>query len=427
MNRTTAAAAACMLVLTACGGSSEGVTAGPEAHPPGQAPMEAVHLRTFQPAALAVGQGTFDDNIGRTGAEGLSRPMHAVVAPGGTFYVSDSENHRVLIFAQLPTANGASAIGVLGQPDLVTGAPPAGTARDNFRAPRSLSVAAGKLAVTDGLRHRVLVYNTLPTASGALPDVVVGQADFSASVRGCAADRLNFPESSFLTPDGKLLVADTGNNRVLIWNQSPTTHGQAPDRVLGQGRLDTCAANDDDQDGTAAGSPTARTMWQPAGVWSDGHRLVVLDSLNNRVLIWNQFPTSNFQAADLVLGQGSFTMNRRNDDDQDGTYDGAPTARTLSGPYLGVASDGTRLAISDGTNRVLAWNAWPTRNFQPADVVLGQTSFSGVTENDDDQDGTRDPQPTARTLYLPYGLSFHNGRLLVADSANNRVLAFDPR
>lgn len=425
------AAAACLVLLGACGGGGgNGATAEGVPVPAGQpgVPPPVGSLTDFGPAALVIGQPDFaSDGVAATDARSLQAPAHAVAAPDGTVYVADANNNRVLIYARLPSTNGAAADGVLGQPDFFASAAPGGPARNNLSSPGGVSVGAGKLAVVDVAFHRVLVHNALPAASGALPDVVVGQDDFGGSEFDCAVNRLNFPQSAVITPDGKLVVADSSNHRVLIWNQVPAVHGQAPDRVLGQGRLDTCAANDDDQDGATDAAPSARTLRNPSGVWSDGTRLVVVDSTNSRVLVWNQFPASDFEPADLVLGQSSFVASEGSDDDQDGLSDPHPSARTLSLPFIGVASDGARLAVSDGTNRVMVWNAWPTRNFQPADLVLGQGSFMGSRENDDDQDGFRDPFPTARTLSIPFGLAFHGSRLLVTDSANHRVLVFEAR
>ena len=50
-------------------------------------------------------------------------------------------------------------------------------------------------------------------------------------------------------------------------------------------------------------------MKGPSGLYSDGTRLFVADKLNNRVLIWNAWPTANGQAADVVLGQAAMTSN----------------------------------------------------------------------------------------------------------------------
>ena len=44
-------------------------------------------------------------------------------------------------------------------------------------------------------------------------------------------------------------------------------------------------------------------------VYSDGTHLFVADYDNNRVLIWNNIPTSNGQAANMVLGQPNMTSS----------------------------------------------------------------------------------------------------------------------
>ena len=108
--------------------------------------------------------------------------------------------------------------------------------------------------------------------------------------------------------------------------------------------FDHCQEYDTNNDGVRDG-PTAQTLNSPAGIWSDGTGLVVLDTSNNRALIWNEFPTSNFTAADIVLGQNDFTRNTRNDDNQDGVQDATPTARTLNLPSYGVYSNWTQLYI----------------------------------------------------------------------------------
>lgn len=56
--------------------------------------------------------------------------------------------------------------------------------------------------------------------------------------------------------------------------------------------------------------------------------------------------------------------------------------------------------------------------------MLGQDSFTDNAANDDDQDGTQDTNPTARTFNSPTGVYFFDGRLLVADNNNNRYLLF---
>jgi hypothetical protein len=279
----------------------------------------------------------------------------------------------------------------------------------------------GKLLVTDYENSRILIWNSAPTTSNQPADVVVGQPGFGISGSSCTQTGLNYPWS-ISTGGGKLIVADPSNNRVMIWNTIPTTNGAPADLVLGQSDFTHNVYNDDNQDGSP-GNPTARTLFGPIDVWSDGTKLVVADYSNNRVLIWNTFPHANFIPADVVLGQSDFTHNAANDDNQDGSYDG-PTARTLYDPFS-IDSNGTQLFVADYyNNRVLIWNTFPTANFTPADVVLGQSDFTHNAANDDNQDGSYDG-PTARTLYNPIDVYVFETKLFVTDYSNARFLIFE--
>ncbi len=111
----------------------------------------------------------------------------------------------------------------------------------------------------------------------------------------------------------------------MIWNKIPTTNGANADVVVGQ------------PDFTSNSAATTQTgMGEPEGLWSDGTKLVVADFDNNRVLIWNSFPTSNGAPADVVVGQPDFTSADTPD---------TPDAQSLRQPG-GVASDGTRLFVA---------------------------------------------------------------------------------
>ena len=98
--------------------------------------------------------------------------------------------------------------------------------------------------------------------------------------------------------DGRILaVADTENNRVLLWKSIPTTNGQPADLVLGQPDFNTVEPI----------VATASSFRGPQGVWIQNGKLFVADTQNNRIMIWNSIPTTNNQPADLELGQSNFT------------------------------------------------------------------------------------------------------------------------
>jgi hypothetical protein len=400
-----------MLFIFGCSSSSS--------TPPPPA-VQLLNLSDFQDASVVIGQADFTAaNInqgGSVGANTIQYPFGNPLVNNGILYLPDSENNRVLGFNTIPTSNDAEADFVLGQLNLTSNSP--GTAANEMDYPTTVKTYNGKLFVTDFHNSRVLIWNTVPTTSGTNADVVVGQTGFGLKVATVSQSGLNEPYSIEVA-GGKLIVTDSGNNRILIWNTIPTTNGANADVVLGQDDFTHNARNDDNQDGTPDSTPSARTLYKPAGVWSDGTRLVVVDYNNNRVLIWNTFPTANFQPADVVLGQSDFTHNAANDGSS------KPTAQTLYWPF-GLDSNGVQLVVTDSlNNRVLIWNTFPTTNYQAADLILGQGDATHMTYNDDNQDGTPDSTPSVRTLYEPSGVYIYGTKLFVGDYSNHRYLIFE--
>jgi len=222
-------------------------------------------------------------------------------------WISDQVNNRILGFDHPILESGVSANLVLGQSAFVTKSPQGPAI--GFNQPAQVQAYGGKLYVLDSYRHRLLEYSGLPTALGEAPSrVVVGQTYNISSEPPeeptvCGSDKLYEP-TAFLIVEGKLLIVDSVSHRILIWNQIPTLPETPADIALGQAGVDACF--DDGSGGNTP--PTAQnTLNLPIDLASDGQRLVVADSGNHRVLIWNEFPTENQQNADFVLGQPIFT------------------------------------------------------------------------------------------------------------------------
>lgn len=417
MDRTWTAAAIVAVVLAAgCGGGGSG--GAPDMQGPGGPDVPSDPIESAS-ASSVIGQADFTSRFinrgrARAAADSLSNPFGPVaVLPGERFAIPDWGNNRVLIFeARLET--GVEASVALGQPDLES----SGIAVDRGTHPGAefVAVGGGRMAVVNLDAHRVNVYNATPADANSLPDVVVGQDQFDTSDYGCDQRSFNLPNSAAWLPDGRLVVVDGANHRVLVYDNDWRASGKSAVLVLGQRNLDHCASNDHNGDGVSESRPDASTMNSPGGLWTDGEHLVVVDGGNHRVLIWNTFPTTHAQPADLVLGQP----------DAETATVGPPSRRSLKEPYMGVDFDGAKLAISDtGNHRVLIWNGFPATNHQPADEVIGQATFETGASNDSDGDGIEGPGPTGRTFSQPAGLKFHQGRLFVTDSLNHRVLVFD--
>lgn len=151
----------------------------------------------------------------------------------------------------------------------------------------------------------------------------------------------------------------------------------------------------------------------PRGVFMVRGQLWVADTAQNRVFCWRDLPTTEFAEPDLVLGQVQSAATGRN-------AQGKVNASTLFYPS-GLWSDGQRLIVADAWNhRVLIWHDLPTRDGQPADVVLGQPDFSHNAPN---VAGIGHP-PTARSLHWCYGVYSDGEQLWVADTGNRRVLYY---
>ncbi len=243
-------------------------------------------------ASVVIGQPDFGQTDPGLSETSLNRPV-GIGSDGQRLAVADWGNSRVLIYNQIPTANGAAADVVLGQSDFQSAT--ASTDAAGMRAPNGVFLDGQQLFVADTLNHRVLIYDSVPTSNGASADVVLGQADFnSAEDQPASSTSLRDPTAVF--SDGvRLIVTDLGHNRVLIYNKIPTTNNAPPDVVVGQPDFTT---------GTAGTGPAALNF--PRYASTDGTRLFIADTGNNRVLVFNQIPTANGTPADLVLGQKDF-------------------------------------------------------------------------------------------------------------------------
>jgi sugar lactone lactonase YvrE len=285
------------------------------------------------------------------------------------------------------------------------------TAANQLDQPYGLAVDAhtGRLFVADTNNNRVLSWpNAAARANGQAADLVIGQPNFishTANTNGISGNSLNFPTGVALDAQGRLYVADGGNNRVLEYT-APLTNGMAANGVFGQGGSFTT---------TAYLSVTAASLRGPFGVALDAQgQLYVTDNGNSRVLEYDTPLTST--TANRVFGQsGSFTTNTANE--------GGLGPASLKEP-TGVALDAQgHLCVADWqNNRVLEYTAPLTST--TADHVFGQPNFTSNNYNI-----TGIVTPTAASLYFPLGVALDvqggQGNLYVADSFNIRVLEYD--
>jgi hypothetical protein len=197
--------------------------------------------------------------------------------------------------------------------------------------------------------------------------------------------------------------------------------GQAARMVIGQ-------VNFTQQD---IGTPTQYVLGACSGLAYANNMLFVVDSnhiqatpVQNRVLIYHNLSTlvpsptaeipqgtrcpvcvgnQHIGSASVVVGQTDFSGNL--------------PAQTQTGLYnpSAVATDGKIMVVADtDSNRVLIWKSIPTSNGVPADIVLGQDTFTtGVAGISN------------KALRGPQGVWIQGTKLFVADTQNSRVMVWN--
>lgn len=252
-------------------------------------------------ADLVIGQPDFihaDPNLGGgfTGvdvatAQSILFPGR-VISRNGHIWVADAGNSRILHYTN-PTTNLPSADLVLGQfGDLncrVKNNDGTCTEKfgdvasaDNLFNPIGMALAPnGSLFVADWNNYRVLRFDD-PLNTDTTADAVYGQPDLDSNTpnNGGLNSGLNLPIDLVIDGAGNLIVADSGNNRVLVFFDA--ANDAAPDLVFGQlGSFSTADPNH----GLGIFATDADGLFGPTGVAIDfACNLYVADTNNSRVL-----------------------------------------------------------------------------------------------------------------------------------------------
>lgn len=380
---------------------------------------EALGLRKDLPASLVLGQKNMAVTIlsaGKAGSGTLNKAT-AMSSDGTRLFLADSMNHRILCWNKLPTAPGQPPDFVLGQTSFSVSKLNSGQAvhAKGLKNPNGVFTDGKSLYVADTHNHRVLVYNSIPSSGVARPDLVLGQTSFVGykENQGGAptGSTLRYPWGIY--KEGKrLYIADSGNNRVLVFTEPVTQNGQVANLVLGQSDFSGHRAD-------RGGSAGAETLDYPTDVLRKGRYVFVADSQNNRVLGFDIiFLTKDYakieRTARLVLGQADFTHTEPNQGLP--KYNGA-RANTFNNPNF-LASDRDYLYVCDShNNRISVFNTQTLLSRSPAAFVYGQEN---LIHNDINRKGAPGPS----SLFWPTGLCTGENKLFVSDKGNNRVLSY---
>lgn len=369
-------------------------------------------------------------------------------------YVADTSNNRVLAWKNVATfTTGAFADLVIGQRDqFSTLAQGPGTQfSTGLNAPFAVAVDShGNLYVADGGNNRVVRYPqpfAQPPGSLLPVDLIIGQKGPSSGSSpnegngSASAKTINLSGGQgtaglAFDAQGNLFLSDGGNNRVLrfpVGQLAPNTIEPTADLVLGQ--FDFVSSGQVQGTQTTPAQRQKSGLGLPSGIAFDqSGRLYVCD-VYNRVLQYTP-PFSIGAAASRILGalpiftstsplQSLSQLYQLYGGTLLGAYTFSSGNLNLTQAPEGVFTIGnTPFVVDTGNHRIVRFaspDQWPSEvtSFSPvATAVIGQTDATQSQVNG----GLK--QPTSSTLASPLAALFDGTDLLVADSGNNRVLAF---
>ena len=273
-------------------------------------------------------------------------------------------------------------------------------------SPRGVFLGDQHLVVADSGNHRVMIWHGLPERDEQAADVVLGQPDGESEGHGAAG---RGPEKGMHLPtgvlihDNRLVVADAWHHRILVWNSVPETSDVAPDVIIGQPGPGAVEVN-------RGGDCSASSFYWPFGIAMVGTAFWVADTGNRRVLGWRNGIPDPDQPADVALGQPDAASHGEN-------RGGPAGPASFRWPHDIAGRDDLLLVADAGDHRVLGWSPQPAGDTD-ADLVLGQPDFTSAEE------WPYGPH-TGEKFRFPYAVCLDGDTLAVADTANNRVLIWD--
>ncbi len=324
-------------------------------------------------------------------------------------FISDTGQNRVFIWNSIPNEEYAEPDIILGQADFGdTGRNAGGLVNaQSLQYPSGIWSDGERLIVADAWNHRVLVWLTFPTKNGQAADVVIGQEDFTQNqpnIKGIGsnpnAQSLNWPYGVF--SDGRhLWICDTGNRRILFYENIPQKNFQAADKVIGKPSF-----FERDYENFEAIWPYS------VRIHADG-KMSVADTQFYRNLIWNHWSDAFEKPADKIIGQPDFDANGMNQ------FSLFPKQDAMSWTYDSFFYKNGIFVADTGNSRLLWFENIPESNASPADNVLGHYDFSTGSENQQTKLGTE------TQLYWPFSICIFQNRLALADTGNHRVILYE--
>lgn len=282
-----------------------------------------------------------------------------------------------------------------------------------FNHPTGIASDGTRFLVCDRFNNRVLIWNTLPTQWNSLPDIVLGQSTFTGNDPGAGKNNLNWPGNVSVANSGIVVVADTENDRILIWKQFPTVNAQPADISISLPAITPQSGN--------------RYEW-PWGVWTNGIKIAAVTTHGNSILFWNTIPLTDNQKPDYVVLLPQF---------------GTPRNISTDGSTYFFVGDHNAKVNGDAPGTFF-WNSYPTQANQPYDFYRtewikgvqlpdGKLVAGGLSKfyiwNVRPQNATTEPNLTFQLSAYKNGdgpdIVYAGGKLFINNYNGNNILVYN--
>ncbi len=385
-------------------------------------------IETGSEAIAVIGAPDFESRANGVGPNRFQSAGVMMDSANQRLFVTDGGNNRILVFDVHPDRleNDPDAFAVIGQPDFDSREP--GIGADSLSRPGSVALdrANHRLFVSDGGNNRIVVFDVHPDRFESSPDAVavLGQADFDSRAPRASDTQIGPGSLSYDGATGRLMLTDSGNNRILVYDVAPDsmTNFPEPIGIIGQPDYDTVTEDRLTFSPELARSKTFGPRITGGSISADNQLLYVSEGYwaGNRVGIFDISgegdSLSGGRMVDVVGhidddGGPSFTARAANDRIDDRSH--YPRAVALD------PVDHRLFTIDQYNHRVMVWQLDPRNQLldREAIAVIGQPGFGSDTI----------PGPTSRTFRIPGAVAYDPGQklLFVGDGYYNRVLVFD--
>ena len=332
--------------------------------------------------------------------------------------------YRIMVFDIRPESLAAlergelpEAIGVLGQPHFDTWSPGEGPATIGGGGSGIVDSERQLYFFADSGNNRILVWDVHPDRfeNGMEASFVIGQPDLTARQRGLGRDR--FTGAGGLAYDDRLehlYVSDNGNRRILVFDVSDGNlhSGIEAFAVIGQADFESREPNTD----------LAKYRSGVMAVDTAYHRLFVGEQFGNRILVFDVHPDKLRGALDedaiAVLGQPDFQST-----------DPAVSQTRLTMPRITIDSERQLAYVPDGYpagNRINIFDIHPDRMQTEATPMLDQLGHINPEGEPDflARSANNRISPRYWTQARDVSLDTVDHRLFVSDNYGHRVLIY---